>query len=174
MTRGKLVPVGRLGQRIRKAFVAGALLICASAASTLVRDPAWDGWWDAYHWPQLFLIAPVVFFSGAVVWQFVSFVAEWLYRKAKRGAENQQPQALEAQRTLKSWLRDSLRLCVLYATTCVIGDIPMAVYYLASVRGWHSHWSWWDAADTGLPLMVAAWWILERIDRRTRMGMGSS
>jgi hypothetical protein len=173
MTCRKLAPVGRIGQRIRKASVAGGLFICTCAASLLVRDPAWDGYWDAFTWPQLFLQAPVLFFSCAAVWQSVCLIAEWLYSKAKRKAENPQPEGMEdPRRTLEFWLRDSLRVCALYLMTGVIGDIPMAVYYLAAVRGWHLHWSWWGAADSGLPLMIAAWWILERIDRRTRRTRG--
>src|SRR5208282_2112726 len=121
MTARELVPVGVLGQRIRKVFVAGGLFACTWAAQLLVRDPSWDGWWDAYNWPQLFLYAPVLFLLGAAVWQSICIIAEWLYRRAKRRTKNVEPEALQnTQTTLKFWLRDSLRICMLYITTCVI------------------------------------------------------
>src|SRR5277367_4990181 len=140
MTFRELVPVGALGQRIRNALVAGALLACVSSASQLVRNPAWDGWWDAYNWPQLFLYGPVLFFFCAAVWQLICVVAEWLYRKAKGNTEILELKTFQdTQRTLKFWLRDSWRVCVLYITTSVIGDSPMAVNYVAAIRGWPMH-----------------------------------
>jgi len=160
----KLVPVGVLGQRIRKAFVAGVLLECAWSAWQLVRNAAWDGWWDVFNWPQLFLYAPILFLFCSAVWQLVCFVAEWFYRKLKRKTENLKPEAFrDTQKTLNFWMRDLLRVCVLYITTCAIGDIPMAVSYVAAVRRWPLHWSWSSAVSSGLLLMIAAWWILERI-----------
>ena len=162
----ELVPIGALGQRIRKAFIAGVLSAFAWTAWQLVRNPAWDGWWDAFNWPQLFLYAPILFLFCAAVWQLICFVAEWFYRKAKRKAKDLEPEALQdTQRTLKFWLRDSLRICVLYITTCLIGDVPVAVSYLAAVRGWPLHWWWLRALNTGVLFMIAPWWILERIYR---------
>jgi hypothetical protein len=164
MTFRELVPVGVLGQRFRKAFIAGALLACAWSAWQLARDPAWDGWWDAFNWPQLFLGAPILFLLGATVWQLAGFVAEWFYGKAKRKTENLKPITLrDTQKTLKFWLRDCLRVCALYVVTCAIGEIPMAVSYLSAVRGWHLHWWWSRALDTSFLLMIAVWWVLERI-----------
>jgi hypothetical protein len=164
MTCRELVPVGPLGQRLRKAFVALALLACTWVLWLLVRDPTWDGWWDAFNWPQLFLYAPILFFLGAAVWQSVCFIAEWF--KAKRKTTNLESEVMQgAQSTLKFWLRDSLRVCVLYMTTCVIGDIPMTLNYVAEVRGWPLHLWWSSAVNSCLLLMVAVWWILERIYR---------
>jgi hypothetical protein len=166
MTFRELVPLGVLGQRIRKALVAGGLLACTYSAWQLVRDPAWDGWWDAFNWPQLFLYAPILFFFGAAVWQLVCIIAEFFCRKLKGETENLEPEALQdTQRTLKFWLRDSLRVCVLYIVTCAIGDIPIAVKYLAAVRRWPLHWWWLNAVNFRLLLMIAVWWILERIYR---------
>jgi len=166
VTCRELVPVGSLGQRIRKAFVAGGLLTCADTAWHLVRDPEWDGWSDAFNWPQLFLYAPILFFFGATVWQLICVVSEWFYRKTMRKIQNVDPEALQdAQRTLNFWLRDSLRVSLLYITTCVIGDTPMALNYLATVRGWPLHWWWSGAVSVCLLLMIGEWWILERIRR---------
>jgi hypothetical protein len=106
----------------------------------LVRNPSFDGSWDAFNWPQLFLYAPILFFFGSAASQVIWFVAELFCRKVRRKAENPKPEALQDnQRTLNSWLRDSLRVCVLYITTCAIGDIPMALNYVAEVRGWQLH-----------------------------------
>jgi sterol desaturase/sphingolipid hydroxylase (fatty acid hydroxylase superfamily) len=166
LTLQQLVPVGRLGQRIRKTFVAGGLLTCTDVAWRLVRDPAWDGWWDAFNWLQLFLYAPLLFFSAATVWQLIGAIAEWFYRKVNRKTEYVEPEELQdVQRTPKFWLRDSLRVCVFYVAACLIGDIPMAVNYLATVRGWPLHWWWSSAVTSCLFLMVTVWWILERIYR---------
>lgn len=168
MTCRELVPVGTLGQRIRKAFVAGALLTCAYTTWQLVRDPAWDGWWDAFNWPQLFLYAPILFLAGAAVWQLVCIVAEWFYRNAKRKPQSLEPESLkDTQRTLRFWLQDSLRVCVLYITACAIGDIPMAVNYLAALRERPLHLWWSSAVSSCLLLTTAVWWILERVHRRT-------
>jgi hypothetical protein len=161
-----MIPVGGLGERIRKAFVAGGLFACTSAAMRLVRNPAFDGWWDAFNWPQLFLFAPYLFFQGAAVWQLICFLVEWFYRKVNRKTEKLEPGALQAaQRTLKFWLWDSARVCALYITTCLIGDIPMVVKYLASVRGWSLHWWWSSAVESCLLLMIVVWCILDRICR---------
>jgi hypothetical protein len=102
MTYRELLPIGRSGKRFRKAFVAGALLAITYAAWHLVRDPRWDGWWDAFNWAQLFLYAPVLFFFGAAMWQFLCFVAEYSYqrRKNKAGTLSVEP-AWEEQRTLR-------------------------------------------------------------------------
>jgi hypothetical protein len=155
MTYQGFVPVGALGERIRKAFVAGVLLACAWSAWLLVRNPAFDGWWDAFNWPQLFLYAPILFFLCSAVWQVICFVAEWFYSKAKRKTENPKPEALQDnQRTLNFWLRDSLRICVLYITTCAVGDIPMAVNYVANVRRWPLHLWWSSAVNSCLLLMI--------------------
>jgi hypothetical protein len=164
MTYRELLPIGRSGKRLRKAFVAGALLAITYAAWHLVRDPRWDGWWDAFNWAQLFLYAPVLFFFGAATWQFLCFVAEYSCqrRKNKAGTLSVQP-AWEEQRTLRFWLRDSLRIFLLYLTTCVTGDIPMAVNYLAMVRGWHLHWWWSNSVAVCLLVMLAVWWALDRI-----------
>jgi hypothetical protein len=164
MTRRALVPAGPLGQRLRKALVAGVLLTCTYTVWWLVREPRWDGWWDAFSWPQSFLYAPVLFFFGAMVWQFACFLVEWFSRKANRKIENLGPEAIRAnQWTVKFWLRDSLRICLLYITTCVIGDVPMLVNYLAAVRGWPLHWWWSSVVDSCLLCMVVVWWILARI-----------
>jgi hypothetical protein len=164
MTYRELIPVGPLGRRLRKAFVAGALYATTYTAWRLLRNPAWDGWWDAFNWPQLFLYAPILFFFGVALWQLVCFVAEYLYqqRKAKAGNLSSEPW-LEEQRTLRFWLRDSLHICSLYVTTCVIGDIPMAVNYFAVVRGWPLHWWWSSAVSVCLLVTVAAWWTLDRV-----------
>lgn len=161
----KLVPVGALGQRIRKAFVAGSLLAGAWWLWLMVRDPVWDGWWDAFNWPQLFLYAPILFLFLAAVWQLVCFVAEWLYRKARReSVRGELPTSLDIQRSWKFWRRECVRICVLFITTCAVGDIPMAVSYLSNVRRWRLQWGWHSALDACLPLMIAAWWILQRIE----------
>jgi hypothetical protein len=167
MTYRELLPVGRSGGRLRKAFVAGALLAITYAAWHLVRDPAWDGWWDAFNWAQLFLYAPVLFFFGAATWQLLCLVAENLYQQRKSKVGNLSAGAArEEQRTLRFWLRDSLRICLLYFTACVIGDIPMAVNYIAAVRGWHLHWWWSNVVAVCLLVMVAVWWTLDRIYER--------
>jgi hypothetical protein len=140
MTLKQLIPVGRLGERIRKWFVAGVLLACTDTASQLVRDRAWDGWWDAFNWPQLFLYAPLLFFSGATLWQLICVIVEWIYERAKRKPEHVEPkESQDIERAVKFWLQDSLRICALYVATCLIGDIPMAVKYLVAARGlvWH-------------------------------------
>jgi len=164
MTYRELLPDGRSGRRLRKALVAGALLAITYAAWHLVRDPAWEGWWDAYNWPQLFLYAPVLFFFGAAMWQLLCLVAEYLYqqRKNKAGNLSAEPE-WEEQGTLRFWLRDSSRICLLYLTTCVIGDIPMAVNYIAAVRERHLHWWWSNVVAVCLLVMVAVWWTLDRI-----------
>jgi hypothetical protein len=170
MINREIVPVGAVGQRIRKAFVAASLLAGASIASQLVRDPAWDGWWDAYNWPQLFLNAPVLFFLGATAWQLICLIAELFRRKAKRKSKALEPGALQdTQRTLRFWLRDSLLVSVLYITTAVIGDIPMAVNYLAVARGWTWHLWWSNAVFSCLLLMIAICWLLGRIQRFAQM-----
>src|SRR5579864_5661425 len=111
MTFRELVPVGALGERIRKAFIAGSLFACTWAAWLLVRDPVWDGWWDAYNWPQLFLYAPTLFFLGAATWQLFCIIAEWFYRKLRQKTRNLEPQSLQnTLRTLNFWLWDSLRV----------------------------------------------------------------
>jgi hypothetical protein len=164
MTCREFVPVGPLGRRLRKAFVAGVLLATANSAWHFVRNPAWDGWWDAYNWPQLFLYAPVLFFFGVALWQLVCFVAEYLYQQRKKNAGSLgRAPSLAEQRTMRFWLRDSLRICSLYVTTCLIGDIPMAVNYVAAIRGWPLHWWWSSAVTTCLFVMVAAWWTLDRV-----------
>lgn len=166
MTRRELVPTGPLGQRLRKVVVAGVLLTCTYTAWSLVREPRWDGWWDAFSWPQLFLYAPVLFLFGVMVWQFTCFLVEWFNRKSNRKIKILEPEAMrDNQRTPKFWLRDSLRICLLYITTCVIGDIPMLVNYLAAVRGWPLHWWWSSVVDSCLLCMVVVWWILARIYR---------
>lgn len=162
----ELVPVGRLGQRSRKTFAAVGLLTCTWVAWRLVRDPRGDGWWDAFNWPQLFLYAPILFFFGAAVWQSICIITESFRRKAKRKTENLEPELLQDdQRTLKFWLRDSLRVCALYITACVIGDIPMGVNYFAEIRGWPLHLPWSIAVNLCLVLMITLWWILERIQK---------
>jgi hypothetical protein len=162
----KLVPVGRLGRRARKACVAAGLFACTGAVSRSARNPAFDGWWDAFNWPQLFLYAPVLFLFGVAAWQLICFIAGWFNREADRKTESLEPETVqETQRTLKFWLRDSLRVLVVYITACVIGDIPMAVNYVAAVRGWPLHWWWLSAVNTCLLLTVTVWWILERIHR---------
>jgi len=164
MTYRELVPVGRTGRRLRKAFVAGTLLAITYAAWELVRNPTWDGWWDAYNWAQLFLYAPVLFFFGVALWQLVCFVAEYLYKQGKDKAGNLSAEpSREEQRTVRFWIRDSSRVCFLYLTTCVIGDMPMAVNYFAAVRGWPLHWWWSNVVAVCLLVMVVAWWILDRI-----------
>jgi hypothetical protein len=163
MTLRERIPVGRLGRRIRKAFVAGALFVCTYTAWRLVRDPAWDGWWDAFSWPQLFLYAPVLFFSGAACWQLFCFVTEWLYRLAARKSQSSEAVELQdIQKTSGFWLRDSLRILVLYAAACFIGDIPMVLNYVAAVRKWPMHWWWSSVVDSCLLLMIVVWWLLER------------
>lgn len=166
MTWRELIPIGRLGRRARKACVAVGLLVCTDTASRLVRNPAFDGWWDAFNWPQLFLYAPVLFFSGAAAWQLICFIAEWFNRKVGGQTDPLEPETVQnAQRTLRFWLRNSLRVSVDYITACVIGDTPMAVNYLAAVRGWPLHWWWSSAVGTCLLLTIAVWWILERIHK---------
>jgi hypothetical protein len=163
MTYRELVPVGPLGRRLRKALVAGALLATTCAASRLVRDPAWDGWWDAFNWSQLLLCAPALFFFGVALWQLVCLVIEYLCQqgKGKTGNLSSEP-SLEEQRTLRFCLRESLRICSFYVTTCVIGDIPMAVNYFAVVRGWPLHWWWSSAVAVCLFVMAAVRWALDR------------
>ena len=168
MTLKQLVRAGRFGQRIRKAFVAGVLLACTHAAWRMVRDPFFDGWWDAFNWPQLFLYAPVLFLCGASVWQLICLIAEWSYRAAKRKLETAESiESLDVQRGLTFWLQDSLRICALYVAACLIGDIPMAVKYLAGVRGLPIHWWWSSAVTTCALLMVVVWWILDQTIRQT-------
>jgi sterol desaturase/sphingolipid hydroxylase (fatty acid hydroxylase superfamily) len=100
------------------------------------------------------------------VWQLIGAIAEWFYRKVNRKTEYVEPEELQdVQRTPKFWLLDSLRVCVFYVAACLIGDIPMAVNYLATVRGWPLHWWWSSAVTSCLFLMVTVWWILERIYR---------
>ncbi len=97
----------------------------------------------------------------------VCFVAEYLSQQRKNKAGNPATGfSWEPQRTLRFWLRDSLRVCLLYLTTCVIGDIPMAVNYFAAVRGWPLHWWWSNAVVICLLVMVAACWTLDRIYER--------
>jgi hypothetical protein len=168
MTFKQLVPVGRLGERVRKALIAGVSWACTDAAWYRLRDPAFDGWTDTFTWPQLFLFAPVLFFSGAAVWQLICLIAEWSYRAAKRELESaESKESHDIQRTLKFWLRDSVRICALYVATCLIGDIPMAVNYLAGVRGRPFHWWWSSAVGTCAVVMVVVWWILDRTFRTT-------
>lgn len=167
MTLRDLVPVGALGERMRKAFVAAALLACTYIAWELVRDPAWEGWWDAYNWPQLFLGAPLLFFAGAAIWQSICAIVAWFHGKTHRTTESLETEASQdIQKTPKFWLRDSLRICVLYITTCVIGDTPMVVNYIAAVRGWSLHLWWSTAVNSCFLLMIAVWWVLQRFRRR--------
>jgi hypothetical protein len=165
MNYRKLELGGRPGRRIREALVAGCFLVCTCAASRFLRDPTWDGWLDAYNWPQLFLMPPMFFFLGVTVWQSISFAAEWFYREAKRETENVGPEALrnDPQRTLRFWLRDSRSIGMVYITSCVIGDLPMAINYLAEVRGTPLHWWWSNAVATCLLLIIGAWWMVRRI-----------
>lgn len=167
--RRGLMQLDPRGRRIRKALVAAVLLVGSSTASWLLRDPAWDDWWDGYNWGQLFLFAPVLFFSLAVGWQLLRFIVEWCYRKARPKAENPRSEAAgKPRRTLDFWLHDFSCVVALYLMTAAIGDIPMAVYYLSSVRQWHLHWSWWNVADFCVVLMIAASWILDRVERWMR------
>ena len=164
MTYRELVPVGSLGRRLRKSAVAGVLFATTYTAWELVRNPAWDGWWDAFNWPQLFLYAPVLFFFGATLWQLVCFVAEYLCQREKVKAGNFSSETLlERQRTLRFWIRDSLRICSLYVATGIIGDIPMAVNYFAVVRGWHLHWWWSSTVAVCLVVTLVAWWTFDRV-----------
>src|SRR5215831_5744460 len=166
MNYRKLVPVGRPGRRIREVLIAGCFLVFTGAASRSFRDPTWDGWLDAYTWPELFLMPPMFFFLGVAVWQSISLAAaEWFHRKAKRETENVGPEALrnDPQRTVKFWLRDSRNIGVVYITSCVIGDLPMAVNYLAEVRGMPLHWWWSNAVATCLLLIISAWGMVRRI-----------
>jgi hypothetical protein len=163
MTFRELVPVGVLGQRIRNGFVAGGLFACTWAAWLSVRNPVWDDAWDAYNSPQLFLSAPSLFFLGAAIWQLICLIAESFYGKIKRETKTSNREGWQdTQWTLKFWLRDSLRICVFYVTTGLIGDIPMAVNYLAEIRGWPLHLLWSNAVISCLLLMIAVWWVLER------------
>lgn len=114
--------------------------------------------------------ARILFFSGATVWQLICFIAEWSYGKAKRKPGSSNSTSHRALRgLLRFWLRDSLHVSVLYITTAVIGDIPMAVNYVAAIRGWPWH-SWWsNAVISSLLLMIAVWRILGRIQRFTQV-----
>jgi len=170
MTLEQILPIGPLGQRIRKAFVAGGLLTCTSIASQLVRDPAWDGWWDAFNWPQLFLYAPVLFFFFATIAQLIGAISEGVRRKANRQCAYVEPTDVpDIRATLKFWLKDSLRICALYVATCLIGDIPMGVNYLATVRGWPFHWWWSSVVSACLILMVIVQWLLNRFYGKTHL-----
>jgi hypothetical protein len=164
MAHRELVPVSPLGRRLRKALVAGSLLATAPAASQLVRSPAWDGWCDVFTWPQLFLCAPVLFFFGAAMWQSAFFVAGYFCQQDKRALRTlgSEPSP-RSERTLGFWLRDSLRIGLLYVAACVIGDIPLAVKYLAAIRGWPLHWWWSSAVWACLVLTVAVSWTLDQI-----------
>jgi hypothetical protein len=167
MTWRKLIPVGRLGRRARKACVAGGLLACTETALRLARNPALDGWLDAFNWPQLFLCAPVLFFSGATAWQLICIIAEWFNRKVGQQTEFLEPEATQnAQRTPTFWLLNSLRVSVDYIAACVIGDVPMAVKYLATARGWPLHWWWSSAVGTCLLFTIAVWWVLDRNNKQ--------
>ena len=107
---------------------------------------------------------PSCFSSGLLCGSYVRFVAEYLYQqgKDKAGSLSSEPSP-EGQRTVRFWIRDSLRVCFLYVTTCVVGDMPMAVNYFAAVRGWPLHWWWSNVVAVCLLVMVAAWWTLDRI-----------
>lgn len=165
MTYRELIPVGSPGRRLRKSAVAAVLFAITYTAWRLVRDPAWDGWWDAFNWPQLFLYAPVLFFFCATFWQLVCFVAEYLYQRGKVKTGNLSSEtSLGEQRTLRFWLRDSLRICSLYVATCVIGDIPMAVNYFAAIRGWHLHWWWSSTVAVCLVVTLEAWRAFDRVN----------
>ena len=160
----ELIPIGRLGERIRKPLVAGALFACVSVAWHLVRDRAWDGWWDAYTWPQLFLGAPYVFLFVVMVWQFIWMVSEELFGLARREFRKRGQEKLpNLERTLRFWLHQSSRICLLYLSICSIGDIPMVLNYLANVRGWPLHWWGSSAGSYCLLLMLLLSWLAGRI-----------
>jgi hypothetical protein len=166
------IPNGQLGQRIRKAFVAGGLFICTYAAWWLVRDPAWDGWWDAFTWPQLFLYAPSLFFLFATLAQLIGVIWEWLRRIVNRQATHLEPTYVpDIQATLGFWLKDSVRIGALYVATAFIGDIPMGVNYLAAVRRWPFHLWWSTAVSVCLISMVLVHWLLNRIYANTQLGL---
>lgn len=170
MNYRELVPVGTLGQRIRKLLVAGSFLAFVCILEQLVSDPAWAGWWDAYNWRQLFLGGPLLFFSGAVVWQLIFSIVELSHGKARStGSYDPETFPQNAQKTLKFWLRDSLRISLLCAATCAIGDIPMAVNYLADVLGHPLHWWWSSAVSCCLLVMISIWWVLERLQKPKRI-----
>lgn len=163
MTWRERIPVGQPGRRIRKAFVAAVLFVCAQTASRLLRNPVFDGWWDAFTWPQLFLDAPALFFLGATGWQLMCFVVEWVHIKAGRKPQTRADEALQDnQRTPRFWLRDVSQISVLYITAAAIGDIPMVVRYLAVARGWPIHLWWSTAVEICLPFTIAVWWLAER------------
>jgi hypothetical protein len=155
-------PAVPLGHGIRKALVAGLLWIAADTTFRWVRNPALDGWVDAYNWPQLFLFAPILFFLFAAVAESLLVVIECVRRAVSR----QSSRAASAEKSTVmsiSWLRDSLRISGIYLLACLIGDIPMAVNYLASHRAWSFHWWWSNAVFACLALALLAYLALSRL-----------
>ena len=168
MTFKQLVPVGRLGERVRKALIAGVSWACTDAAWYRLRDPAFDGWTDTIHVAATIPVRSRFVFLWRRSVAANRLIAEWSYRAAKRELESaESKESHDIQRTLKFWLRDSVRICALYVATCLIGDIPMAVKYLAGVRGRPFHWWWSSAVGTCAVVMVVVWWILDRTFRTT-------
>jgi hypothetical protein len=105
MNRREAAPATRLGQRILKTLIAGLFFVCTWVAWHVLRNPAWDGWWDAFNWPQLFLYAPSLFFQGALAWNLFCVIAE-VYRKAKRKTKSFETEGSRNphQATAKFWL----------------------------------------------------------------------
>lgn len=148
-----------LGRRVRKGLVAAGLLAGIDLASFLVRDPRFDGWVDAYTWPQLFLSGPLLFSFCITAWQLICIAGYLLLSVFKR-----KPPAggVYDPKGAAFWIHDSSRILGLYAASCAIGDVPMLLSYAAAVRGWHFHWWWSDVAVTCLLLTAMTWWVLER------------
>jgi hypothetical protein len=162
MTWRERISTGRLGRRIRNGFVAAVLFAICSAAWHMLRNPEWDGWLDVFTWSQLFLYAPTLFFAGATVWQFICLAIEWVCRKTKTQTQS----AILAlpsvdERTLSFWLRDSLRILLLYVAACTMGDIPMVVRYLSAVLKWPFHIWWSNAVNASLILTIILWILLD-------------
>lgn len=152
-----------LGRRVRKGLIAVGLFAGLDLAYSVARDPRFDGWTDAYTWPQLFLSGPVLFCFCIMAWQMVCIAGGLLSSLFKR-----KPPALVAYRAQDRredaafWIHDSARILALYAAACVIGDLPMLWNYLAEIRQWRFHWWWSDVVVACLLVTTVAWWILER------------
>lgn len=162
-----LVPAGSRGSHLRKALIAVVFFAAAELVWRLIRDPVWEGWIDAYTWPQLFLGAPAIFFAGAAIGHCFCFIAE-----TTRVLLSRAPQKLTAPHTnectLTVWFRNSFHIFAMYFATTAIGMIPMSLSYLVTRTHRPMPWRWSSVVAVGLVWMLATWWLFIRPDPKSQ------
>jgi hypothetical protein len=174
MTWRERIPTGRLGRRIRNGFIATALFAICSAVWHVLRSPQWDDGWHFFTWRQLFLDAPTMFLVGATVWQFLCLTTEWLYLTTNKQALSKTLPPLGGdERALRFWLRDLLRISVIYVVVCILGDAPTLVRYVTVVNRWPLYFRGIDAVNASLVLTIVLWVLFDRRSRSRISSMSS-